>query len=76
VTNWSIHSQSARELMSETFRRFAADPKLNEAEALRQASIAIMNGSGFSERGRHVQIFLCAPLFWAPYTLIGDGNRR
>jgi len=62
--------------MSETFRRFAADPKLNEAEALRQASIAIMNGSGFLSADGTSKYSYAHPLFWAPYTLIGDGNRR
>ena len=34
VTNWSVHSQSARELTTDLFRRQAADPKLTRGEAL------------------------------------------
>ncbi|HXN44491.1 MAG TPA: CHAT domain-containing protein, partial [Xanthobacteraceae bacterium] len=35
VTNWSVHSASARELVSDLFRRQAKDPKITRGEALR-----------------------------------------
>ena len=38
VTNWSVHSQSARELVTDLFRRQAQDPKLTRGEALRQTA--------------------------------------
>ena len=47
VTNWSVHSASARVLVSDLFRRQAADPQLSRAEALRQAMMALLDGSGF-----------------------------
>ena len=31
VTNWSVHSQSARELVTDLFRRQAADPEAHAA---------------------------------------------
>ncbi len=34
VTNWSVHSESARELVSDLFKRQANDPKLARSEAL------------------------------------------
>ena len=37
VTNWSVHSQSARQLVTDLFKRHADDPKLSRSEALRQA---------------------------------------
>jgi hypothetical protein len=40
VTNWSVHSESARELMADLFRRQSADPTLTRGEALRQAMMA------------------------------------
>jgi CHAT domain-containing protein len=41
VTNWSVHSASARELVSDLFRRQAKDPKITRTEALRQAMLAL-----------------------------------
>lgn len=74
VTNWSVHSQSARELVTDLFRRQAADPKLSRAEALQQATIALLDGKGFvNEKGETVFAY-AHPLFWAPYSIIGDGG--
>jgi CHAT domain-containing protein len=74
VTNWSVHSQSARDLVTDLFRRQAADPKLARAEALREAMTGLMDGPGFTD-GKGKTIFTYAhPLFWAPYSLIGDGG--
>jgi CHAT domain-containing protein len=74
VTNWSVHSQSARELVADLFRRQTTDAKLSRGEALRQASMALMDGNGFTgEKGETVFSY-AHPLFWAPYTIIGDGG--
>lgn len=68
VTHWPVESESARRLVSGTFARYAADPQLARAEALRAAQLDLMQnaGNGYS---------LAHPLFWAPYALIGDGGR-
>jgi CHAT domain-containing protein len=76
VTNWSVHSQSARELMTDLFRRQAQDPKLTRGEALRQATMALMDGPGYSGADGKTEFAYAHPLFWAPYTIIGDGGVR
>jgi CHAT domain-containing protein len=76
VTNWSVHSQSAKELVADLFKRQADDPKLTRAEALRQAMIALMEGPGYVDSDGKTQFAYAHPLFWAPYTIIGDGGRR
>ena len=73
VTNWSVHSESARELVTDIFRRQAADAKLTRGEALRQAEMALLDGPGFQDNGKTVFAY-AHPLFWAPYSLIGDGG--
>jgi CHAT domain-containing protein/tetratricopeptide (TPR) repeat protein len=74
VTNWSVHSQSARELTTGMFARQAADPKLTRAEALRQAMVALIDGDGFKDDAGKTVFSYAHPLFWAPYTIIGDGG--
>jgi CHAT domain-containing protein len=74
VTNWSVHSASARELVTDLFRRQAADPKLSRAEALRLAMMALLDGKGFTNDSGKVLFSYGHPLFWAPYTIIGDGG--
>ena len=74
VTNWSVHSQSARELTTDLFRRQATDSNLTRGEALRQAMMGLVDGPGYlDEQGRTLFTY-AHPLFWAPYTIIGDGG--
>ena len=72
VTNWSVHSASARELTSDLFRRQSADPSLSRAEALRQSMTALIDGPGSVDANGHTVYAYAHPLFWAPFTVIGD----
>jgi tetratricopeptide (TPR) repeat protein len=49
VTNWSVHSQSARELVTDLFRHEAGSAKLTRGEALQQAMMALMDGKGYTD---------------------------
>jgi len=74
VTNWSVHSASARELISDLFRRQSAEPQLARAEALRQAMMAMLDGPGFVDETGKTLFTYAHPLFWAPYSILGDGG--
>ena len=74
VTNWSVHSASARELVTDVFRRQTANAGLTRGEALRQASMALADGECFKDDGGKPVFSYAHPLFWAPYTIIGDGG--
>ncbi len=74
VTNWSVDSVSARELDTDLFRRQAADPELTRSEALRRAMISLLDGPGFTDGAGKTVFSYAHPLFWAPYTIIGDGG--
>jgi CHAT domain-containing protein len=63
VTHWAVESTSAQLLMTETFKRYAANKSLSRAEALRQAQLTLMGNPKYAH-----------PFFWAPYALVGDGN--
>ena len=74
VTNWSVDSASARELVTGVFRRQAENSKLSRAEALRQSMVAIMESSEVKNKEGQTVYTHAHPLFWAPYTIIGDGG--
>jgi len=74
VTNWSVHSASARELITDLFRRQRADPALSRGEALRQAMMALLDGPGAVDGSGRTIYSYAHPLFWAPYSVIGDGG--
>src|SRR5204863_8095976 len=76
VTNWSVLSQSARELVTDLFKRQAQDGKLTRGEALRQAMMAMVDGPGYQDTAGKSEFAYAHPLFWAPYTIIGDGGKR
>ncbi|WP_291859760.1 CHAT domain-containing protein [Bradyrhizobium sp.] len=76
VTNWSVHSQSARELVTDLFKRQANDKNLTRGEALRQAMMAMVDGPGYADAAGKTEFAYAHPLFWAPYTIIGDGGKR
>ena len=74
LTNWSVHSESARELITDLFKRQADDPKLTRGEALRQAMISLVDGAGYVGADGKAEFAYAHPLFWAPYTVIGDAR--
>lgn len=74
VTNWAVESASARDLVTGIFRGMAADPKLSRAEALRQAMIGLMDGPGLVGSDDKTVNTYAHPLFWAPYSIVGDGG--
>ena len=50
------------------------DAKITRGEALRQAMIALIDGEGFKDDKGKTLFAYAHPLFWAPYTIIGDGG--
>jgi CHAT domain-containing protein len=61
-------------LTTDLFRRQGADPNLSRAEALRQAMMTLLDGPGLVDGAGHTVFTYAHPLFWAPYSVIGDGG--
>ncbi len=75
VSNWPVETLSARTLTTDLFRRIADDPHLARAEALRQAELALIDGPGYVDPETKKPLLSYAhPMFWAPFTLVGDGG--
>ncbi len=75
VSNWPVETTSAKALTTDLFQRQADEPGLTRAEALRRAMLGLIDGPGRAdpESGRTVYSY-AHPLFWAPFSLIGDGG--
>jgi CHAT domain-containing protein len=43
---------------------------------MRQAMMALVDGEGYTNAAGNSEFACAHPLFWAPYTIIGDGGRR
>lgn len=75
VSNWPVETTSAKALTTDVFRRQAEDAAISRAEALRQAMLAQIDGPGYVDSQSGKTVFSYAhPIFWAPFTLIGDGG--
>ena len=75
VSNWPVETVSARILTTTTFQREAASPGISRAEALRQAMLSLIDGPGAIDPAtQQAQYSYAHPLFWAPFSLVGDGG--
>ncbi len=75
VSNWPVETTSARALTTDLFRRQSADPGLTRAEVLRQTMNGLIDGPGHVDPGTGQVVFSYAhPIFWAPFSLVGDGG--
>ena len=70
-----MQSASAKALTTKLFARQAADGGLSRAEALRQTMIDMIDGGVYADEVSGKAVFSYAhPIFWAPFTLVGDGG--
>ncbi|HUA51839.1 MAG TPA: CHAT domain-containing protein, partial [Candidatus Sulfotelmatobacter sp.] len=74
VSNWPVETTSARALTTDLFRRQAEDPRLSRAAALQAAELALIDGPGLVDPAtKTVEFSYAHPIFWAPFSLVGDG---
>jgi CHAT domain-containing protein len=76
VSNWPVETRSARVLTTDLFRRQSENPKLSRAEALQQTMLSLIDEKGQSDADGKLQFAYAHPLFWAPFSLVGDGAGR
>jgi len=75
ASNWPVETTSAKALTTDIFRRQAADASLPRAEAVRLAAVDLMENGTFVDPETKTPLFSFAhPLFWAPFSLVGDGQ--
>ncbi len=74
VSNWPVHSGAAKALTTAMFRRQAEEPTIGKAEALRQAMTTLIDDGGFEDGQGRIVFSFAHPLFWAPFTVVGEGG--
>ena len=65
---------SARLITTGVFARQAVDATLSRAEALRQSILDVLSNRVATDNAGKPAYSYAHPLFWAPFTLIGDGS--
>ncbi len=76
VSNCPVHSAATTELMTTLFGEQANDNTLSRAEALRQTRIHMIDEAVFRNAEGKVLFSYAHPIFWAPFTIVGDGGGR
>ena len=66
VSHWSVESTSAAELTTGLFDAINQDQEIGRSEALQRSMIELMTDK--------VRPYYSHPAFWAPFSLIGDGQ--
>jgi CHAT domain-containing protein len=75
VSHWPVETTSARALTTDLFRRQQEDPGVDRAQALQQTMNWLIDRGTFVDAVSGKPVFSYAhPIFWAPFTLIGDGS--
>ena len=74
VSNWPVETTSARALTTNIFGRQAKDASLSRADALRQSMLSLIDGPGFKDGQGNIVFSYAHPIFWAPFSLVGDGG--
>jgi len=68
VTHWEVETDSAKAITVNTMKAYFGDVTMTRAQALQTASIGLINGNQTPTEWAH-------PAFWAPYALVGSGQR-
>jgi len=71
VSHWAVEDAPTAIIMISTFERLRDDKRLGIAAALRTAQLGILKAS--QKPGRE---YLSHPVYWAAFTLVGDGGRN
>jgi CHAT domain-containing protein len=74
VSNWPVETTSAKTLTTDIFRRQADDPGISRAQALRRAMLRLMDGPGYLDGDGRTVFSYAHPIFWGPFSLVGDGG--
>jgi CHAT domain-containing protein len=74
VSNWPVETTSARLITTDTFKELARSPGTSRAAALRAAMLSLIDGPGYADASGKTLFSYAHPIFWAPFTLVGDGG--
>jgi CHAT domain-containing protein len=76
ASHWPVETNSARLLTTELFKNQANDKGISRSRALQKSMLSLIDGPGYVDPVTNKTVFSYAhPLFWAPFTLIGEGSQ-
>ena len=74
VSNWPVHSGATAHLTSTLFSFQAKDKSLSRATSLQKTRVEMIDRGTQNDRQGNPTFSYAHPIFWAPFTIIGDGG--
>ena len=74
VSNWPVETTSAKTLTTDLFRHQAADLTLSRSDALNRTMLEMIDRLGYKDATGKMVFSYAHPVFWAPFSLVGDGG--
>jgi CHAT domain-containing protein len=75
ASNWPVHSGATTELMSRLFKFYANGTADSRSDALKLAIANLIDGQSFRTQDGIPVFSYAHPIFWGPFSLIGDGTQ-
>ena len=77
VSHWSIQDKATEELITKVFEPYGKDQRIAPADALQQGMLAMLEaGAKAAANGKPKQSYFAHPFAWAPFFLVGEGERE
>jgi CHAT domain-containing protein len=64
------------DLTTAVFRNQSDDPGLSRDAAFRQAMLELIDSGGYTDHDGAVVYAYAHPIFWAPFSLVGEGGQE
>jgi CHAT domain-containing protein len=74
LSHWPVESYATEKLITSALSEYSLNPTAGRAKALRQAELVLMNSQSKDEAG--LQYSFAHPLFWAAFSLVGEGGAQ
>jgi CHAT domain-containing protein len=87
ASQWQIHSKTSQKIVTDTFVHLKNEPQLRRAEALQKSMLGLINHAPCNNlvcrASKWLEPFFPSlavdnpyshPMFWAPFTVIGEGG--
>ena len=70
VSSWPVDSEASRKLMTDMFKHYVQDKGMSKPRALQLASIRILDEGAPDDKEANYSY--AHPLFWGPFTMVGN----
>jgi CHAT domain-containing protein len=68
VSHWSVDDRATQALMTLVFERYAKEPSMSRAEALRQGMLELM------AQAQGPTAYFAHPFAWGPFSVVGEAR--